>query len=174
MNARFPAVGLDQVKPSRKEDLRLITGQGCFTADVHYPGELHLHVIRSMYPHGRIRQIDLQAVRQAPGVVAVFTADDVQAWGLQAIPNAFAATGMGGAAQQVNRMPVLAQDRVLFVGQPIAMVLAESALAAQDAGLHVLGYTTQALGAYNASSPAKRELYAAQVLRRMTPVALAP
>lgn len=133
MNARTPAVDLERVKPSRKEDLRLITGQGCFTADVHYPGELHLHVIRSMYPHGRISRIDLEAVRQAPGVVAVYTATDAQAWGLQAIPNAFAAQGMGGAAQQVNRMPVLAQERVLFVGQPIAMVLAESALAAQDA-----------------------------------------
>ena len=51
----------------------------------------------------------------------------------RSIPNAFAAQGMGGAAQQVNRMPVLAQDRVLFVGQPIAVVVAESALAAEDA-----------------------------------------
>lgn len=133
MNARFQPVDIGHVKPSRKEDLRLITGQGCFTADVHYPGELHLHVIRSMYPHGRITRVDLEAVRRSPGVVAVYTAADVQTWGLQAIPNAFAAQGMGGAAQQVNRMPVLAQDRVLFVGQPIAMVLAESALAAQDA-----------------------------------------
>jgi aerobic carbon-monoxide dehydrogenase large subunit len=133
MNARFQPVSLDRVKPSRKEDLRLITGQGCFTADVHYEGELHLHVIRSMYPHGRLTRVDLDAVRRAPGVVAVFTATDVQAWGLQAIPNAFAAQGVGGVAQQVNRMPVLAQDRVLFVGQPIAMVLADSALAAQDA-----------------------------------------
>lgn len=133
MNVRFQPVSLARVKPSRKEDLRLITGQGCFTADVRYDGELHLHVIRSMYPHGRITRVDLDTVRSAPGVVAVYTAADVQAWGLQAIPNAFAAQGMGGVAQQVNRMPVLAQDRVLFVGQPIAMVLAESALAAQDA-----------------------------------------
>jgi carbon-monoxide dehydrogenase large subunit len=133
MNARFQPVPLDQVKPSRKEDLRLITGQGRFTADVRYDGELHLHVIRSMHAHGRITRIDLDAVRRAPGVVAVYTANDVQAWGLQAIPNAFAAQGMGGTAQQVNRMPVLAQDKVRFVGQPIAMVLAESALQAQDA-----------------------------------------
>lgn len=133
MNARFQPVGPEHVRAARKEDLRLITGQGRFTADVHYDGELHLHVVRSMVPHGRIARLDLDAVRRAPGVVAVYTASDVQAWGLQAIPNAFAAQGMGGAAQQVNRMPVLAQDRVLFVGQPIAVVVAESALAAEDA-----------------------------------------
>jgi carbon-monoxide dehydrogenase large subunit len=133
MNARFTPVPLDRVHASRTEDLRLITGQGRFTADVHYDGELHLHVIRSMHAHGRITRLDLDAVRQAPGVVAVYTADDVQAWGLQPIPNAFAAQGVGGSAQQVNRMPVLAQNRVLFVGQPIAIVVAETVLAAQDA-----------------------------------------
>ena len=126
MNARFQPVGPEHVRAARKEDLRLITGQGRFTADVHYEGELHLHVVRSMVPHGRITRLNLDAVRRAPGVVAVYTASDVQAWGLQAIPNAFAAQGMGGAAQQVNRMPVLAQDRVMFVGQPIAVVLAET------------------------------------------------
>ncbi len=78
MNARFQPVDIGHVKPSRKEDLRLITGQGCFTADVHYPGELHLHVIRSMYRHGRITRVDLEAVRRSPGVVAVYTAADVQ------------------------------------------------------------------------------------------------
>ena len=133
MNARFEPVGMDRVRAARKEDLRLITGQGRFTADVHYEGELHLHVVRSMVPHGRITRMNLDAVRRAHGVVAVYTAADVQAWGLQAIPNAFAAQGMGGAAQNVNRMPVLAQDRVLFVGQPIVVVVAESALAAEDA-----------------------------------------
>ena len=133
MNARFQPVGPEHVRAARKEDLRLITGQGRFTADVHYEGELHLHVVRSMVPHGRITRLNLDAVRRAPGVVAVYTASDVQAWGLQAIPNAFAAQGMGGAAQQVNRMPVLAQDRVMFVGQPIAVVVAQTALAAQDA-----------------------------------------
>ena len=117
----------------RKEDLRLITGQGRFTADVHYEGELHLHVIRSMHAHGRITQMDLQAVRQAPGVVAVYTHTEVKAWGLQAIPNAVTAQGIGGSAQVVNRMPVLAEDKVSFVGQPIAVVVAESAWAAQDA-----------------------------------------
>lgn len=133
MNLRLEPTGLDRVQVSRKEDLRLITGQGRFTADVHYAGELHLHVIRSMVAHGRIVSLDLDAVRHAPGVIAVYTAIDAQAWGLQDIPNAFAAQGVGGAAQQVRRMPVLAQDRVLFVGQPIAMVVAESALAAEDA-----------------------------------------
>jgi carbon-monoxide dehydrogenase large subunit len=133
MNARFTPTIPAGVKPARQEDLRLITGQGRFTADVHYEGELHLHIIRSMHAHGRITRLDLQAVRQAPGVVAVYTHHDVKAWGLQAIPNAVTAQGVGGSAQVVNRMPVLAEDKVLFVGQPIAVVVAESAWAAQDA-----------------------------------------
>ena len=133
MNARFTPTIPTGVKPARQEDLRLITGQGRFTADVHYEGELHLHVIRSMHAHGRITQMDLQAVRQAPGVVAVYTHTEVKAWGLQAIPNAVTAQGIGGSAQVVNRMPVLAEDKVSFVGQPIAVVVAESALAAEDA-----------------------------------------
>ena len=54
MNARFTPVAMSQVQPARQEDLRLITGQGRFTADVHYPGELHVDVIRSMHAHGRI------------------------------------------------------------------------------------------------------------------------
>ena len=58
MNARFTPVAMAQVQPARQEDLRLITGQGRFTADVHYPGELHVHVIRSMHAHGRITRID--------------------------------------------------------------------------------------------------------------------
>ncbi len=121
------------VQYARAEDHRLITGQGQFTADYQYPDMLHMHVIRSMYAHARIKRIDLSAVASAPGVRWVMTADDIDAHGGQDLPNAVAVKDRFGQAQRVARMPVLARDTVRFVGQPIAMVIADTAYLAQDA-----------------------------------------
>lgn len=121
------------VQYARAEDHRLITGQGQFTADYQYPGMLHMHVIRSMHAHARIQRMDLSAVSSAPGVRWVMTAQDIDAHGGQDLPNAVAVKDRHGEAQRVARMPVLARDSVRFVGQPIAMVIADSALQAQDA-----------------------------------------
>jgi carbon-monoxide dehydrogenase large subunit len=118
---------------ARTEDHRLITGQGQYTADVHYPGTLHLHVIRSMHAHARIVRMDLSAVAAAPGVRWVMTADDIDQHGGQDLPNAVSVKDRHGEAQRVARMPVLARGRVRFVGQPIAFVIADSAYQAQDA-----------------------------------------
>ena len=118
---------------ARTEDHRLITGQGQYTADVQYPGMLHLHVIRSMHAHARIVRLDLSAVATAPGVRWVMTAQDIDAHGGQDLPNAVAVKDRHGQAQRVARMPVLARDVVRFVGQPIAFVVADSAYQAQDA-----------------------------------------
>ena len=118
---------------ARTEDHRLITGQGQYTADVHYPGTLHLHVIRSMHAHARIVRMDLSAVAAAPGVRWVMSADDIDQHGGQDLPNAVSVKDRHGEAQRVARMPVLARDRVRFVGQPIAFVIADSAYQAQDA-----------------------------------------
>jgi carbon-monoxide dehydrogenase large subunit len=94
---------------------------------------LHLHVIRSMHAHARILRLDLSAVAAAPGVRWVMTAQDIEAHGGQDLPNAVTVKDRHGEAQRVNRMPVLARDVVRFVGQPIAFVIADSALQAQDA-----------------------------------------
>jgi len=120
-------------KLSRQEDYKLVTGQGSYTADIQYPGMLHAYVIRSMYAHARITRMDLSAVAAAPGVHRVITAEDVAAFGANALPNALAVKDIHGAPQKVVRMPVLASDKVHFVGQPIAMVIADSADLAQDA-----------------------------------------
>ncbi len=118
---------------ARREDHALVTGHGRYTADHAYPGMLHAHVIRSMHGHARITRTDFTAVAKAPGVHWVMTADDAAALGAQDMPNAVAVDDIDGKPQRVVRMPVLAKDRVYFVGQPIAMVLAESAALAQDA-----------------------------------------
>ena len=133
MNARFT--------PSRQEDLALITGQGHFTADHRYPGMLHAFVIRSVHAHARITAIQLDAVRAYPGVRWVVTAPDIKALGAGHIPHPITAKGPAGEDQHIALMPLLAEDTVRFVGQPVAMVFAESALIAQDAAeLAVIDY----------------------------------
>ena len=121
------------MKPSRQEDLRLVAGQGRFTADWNLPGQLHAHVVRSDRAYARIVATDWDAVRASPGVVAVLTADDVRAAGFGTIPTGAPLTGSDGQPQKKAPMPVLAQESVHFVGQPIAVVLAESAQQARDA-----------------------------------------
>ena len=125
MNAR--------VTPSRQEDLPLITGHGRFTADHHYPGMLHAFVIRSVHAHARITSLDLDAVRAYPGVRWVVTAPDIRALGAGHIPHPITAKGAAGEDQKIALMPLLAEEVVRFVGQPVAMVFAETALVAQDA-----------------------------------------
>ena len=134
MNARIDPAALSAgVNYARREDHALVTGHGRYTADHSYPGMLHAFVIRSMHAHARIARADFSAVAKAPGVVWVMTADDVQALGAKDFPNAVAVEDINGQPQKVVRMPVLAKHTVHFVGQPIAMVLAESAGLAQDA-----------------------------------------
>ena len=134
MNARIDPAALSAgVNYARREDHALVTGHGRYTADHAYPGMLHAYVIRSMHAHARIERIDLSAVTKAPGVVWVMTADDATALGAQDFPNVVAVEDINGQPQKVVRMPVLAKDTVHFVGQPIAMVLAETAGLAQDA-----------------------------------------
>jgi carbon-monoxide dehydrogenase large subunit len=122
------------MKPSRQEDLRLVTGRGRFTADWNLPGQLHAHVVRSDRAHARIVSVDWDAVRASPGVVAVLTADDLRAAGFADIPSGAAPlTGRDGQPQRRAPMPVLAGERVRFVGQPIALVVAGTARQARDA-----------------------------------------
>ncbi len=130
-----PMAALTATAPAvaRREDIALITGHGRYSADHAYPGMLHAHVIRSSHAHARIARLDLSAVTSAPGVHWVMTAADAAALGAQDLPNGFAVTDIDGQPQKVVRMPVLASHTVHFVGQPIALVIAESAGLAQDA-----------------------------------------
>ena len=124
-------------KLSRHEDRRLITGAGRFTADVDLPGQLHAAMVRSDRAHARILSLDVAEARRAEGVVAVLTAADVDAAGFKPLPIGGALKGADGEPQRTAPMPVLAGERVRFVGQPIAMVIAGSALQARDAAERV-------------------------------------
>ena len=112
---------------TRLEDRPLVTGTGCFAGDINFPGQLHMRVVRSAHAHGRIRSIDVSAARDVPGVVAVWTADDVKS----VPPIDFRLTKIEGL--DPYRQPILATDRVRYVGEPVAAVFAADPYSAEDA-----------------------------------------
>lgn len=119
-------LGTHCVSSRRLEDERLITGQGTYVSDLLPEGTLHCAFIRSSLAHGVITDLDLDDARAADGVVAVFTATDLQ---LSEIPSQ---TGRGPICEPMTRPP-LAEHRVRYVGEPVAVVVAESARQAADA-----------------------------------------
>ena len=117
---------------TRNEDARLLSGQALFVDDVELPGMLHAAFLRSNVAHARIRSIDVAAARARPGVVAVYTADDLGAYwapGPLLVPPPPIA---GITFNQRTQVP-LAKDKVRHVGEPLAVVFAESRYVAEDA-----------------------------------------
>src|SRR5258705_8280322 len=110
----------------RTEDPRLIKGLAHYVDDIRLPDTLHVAFVRSVYAHARINGIDTSEALKAPGVVAVYTGKDVAKVG--PVPCASALPGL-----KVPDYRVLAQDKVYFVGQPIAAVVARDAYVARDA-----------------------------------------
>ncbi len=117
----------------RHEDRRLITGTGKFSADWNFPGQLHAALVRSVHAHARVLSVDTRAAEQASGVVMVLTAADVTVARMNGMPSGPDIAGIGNTTIAKGIMPILAIDRVRFVGQPVAMVIAETANAAHDA-----------------------------------------
>jgi len=117
----------------RSEDGPLLTGRGRFTDDVHVPGEAHAAFVRASVGHAEIRGLDVAAASRKPGVLGVFTGRDLAADGLGAIPPAAAFPGRGGRPMVDAPIPPLAIDRVRYVGEPLAIVVAETAAQARDA-----------------------------------------
>jgi carbon-monoxide dehydrogenase large subunit len=117
----------------RREDLRLITGQGRYTADWNLAGQLHAVFVRSDRPHADIVRIDAARALALPGVTAVYTGADAKQEGFKSLPNVVSYPGKDGRAMLKPFHPVLAIDRVRYVGEPVAIVVAASAAAAEDA-----------------------------------------
>lgn len=117
----------------RSEDEPLLTGRGRFTDDVSVPGQAWGVFVRASVGHGEVRGVDLSGAAKMPGVLGVFTGRDLVADGLGAIPPLASFPGRGGARMVAAAMPPLAVDRVRYVGEPIALVVAETAAQARDA-----------------------------------------
>ncbi|ABU56959.1 xanthine dehydrogenase family protein molybdopterin-binding subunit [Roseiflexus castenholzii] len=112
----------------RREDPQLITGQGSFLDDIKLPGMTHACVLRSPYAHAKIKSIDTSKAKAHPGVVAVFTGEDML--DLNPLPCAWQA---GRVKNNVNTPRVLAVGEVHFAGDPVALVIAEDRYIARDA-----------------------------------------
>jgi carbon-monoxide dehydrogenase large subunit len=122
----------------RSEDEPLLRGRGRFTDDLDVPGQAHAAFVRARVGHGQLLRIDAAPALKLPGVLGVFTGRDLQAAGLGAIPPAVTFPGRGGTPMVAPAIPPLALDRVRYVGEPIAIVVAETAAQAHDAAEAVI------------------------------------
>ncbi|MGA2943450.1 MAG: xanthine dehydrogenase family protein molybdopterin-binding subunit [Xanthobacteraceae bacterium] len=117
----------------RFEDLRLITGQGRYTDDVVLPNMAYAFVLRSPMGHANIKRVDAAAARKMPGVLFVGTGDDVRIDGLGDVPCSTPLTSRDGTPRHDTPRPILAQGKVRHVGQPVALVVAQTLAQARDA-----------------------------------------
>ena len=140
---KFKAVGQPL---RRKEDERLITGRGQFTDDFSLPGQVYAVMVRSPHPHATILGIDPAPALEMPGVLGVFTGDDLAAdnWGQlphNPVPSTkydVKLTGRGGTPVYIGEHYLLPRDRVRHVGEAVAMVVAETRQQAQTAAEMVM------------------------------------
>src|SRR2546430_4180829 len=116
----------------RLEDDRMLTGRGKYVSDWNLPGQAYGHFIRSDRAHADIVSLDATAALAQPGVLALFTGEDIKGT-LKSLPCALPVKGRGGMELIHPGRPALAQGRVRFAGDAVALVVAESAAAAQDA-----------------------------------------
>ncbi|MDT7952229.1 MAG: xanthine dehydrogenase family protein molybdopterin-binding subunit [Acetobacteraceae bacterium] len=125
----------------RREDRRLLTGAGRYTADHDRPDQLHAVFVRSDRAHARIAGLDIDAVRAAPGVALVLTGTDTRDAGMHRTPALLPFPGRDGAQLIVPPRRALADDRVRYVGEPVLLVLADTVQQAMDAAeLAVIDY----------------------------------
>lgn len=112
--------------PKRKEDIRLLTGRGRYTGDLQLPGMLHAAVLRSPYAHALIKSVDVSKALEYPGVVHVITGEDLRGI-LDVIP------ALADLPERNADHPCLAQGKVRYVGEPVAIVVATNRYVAEDA-----------------------------------------
>jgi carbon-monoxide dehydrogenase large subunit len=123
---------------SRSEDPRLLTGGGRYTDDIRLEGEAYAVYLRSPFAHAEITQLDVEEAKQAPGVLGVFTGEDLAADGIGDIPCYTPITNRDGSKFYAPPRPALARGRVRHVGEPVAMVVAETLIQAKDAAEMIL------------------------------------
>ncbi len=128
MNA--PLIG---ARVQRKEDYRFLTGAGQYTDDVALPNQTYAAFVRSPHAHAVIRKINSEKAKKAPGVLAVFTGEDLAAAKVGGLPCGWLITDVKGQPMKEPPHPCLAQGKVRHVGDQVAVVIAETLDQAQDA-----------------------------------------
>ena len=151
--------GIGQPVP-RNEDPILLQGQGRYTDDLTLPGQLWAVMVRSPYAHGTIKAIETEAAKAVPGVVAVITGADLEGHGYGFMRCVLPLKNRDGSPLTNVDRPSFAMDKVRFVGDPVAMVVAETKAAAKDGAeavfidIDVLPAVTEASAAAAPDAPA--------------------
>ena len=127
-----PATGIGSAA-KRSEDQRFLTGTGRYTDDINLPGQTWAAFVRSPHAHARINSIDTSMAREADGVVAIFTGEDLAADGIGGLPCGWQITDVSGEPMKEPPHPLLAQGKVRYVGDHVAVVIAETQRQARDA-----------------------------------------
>jgi carbon-monoxide dehydrogenase large subunit len=122
----------------RREDFRFVKGLGKYTDDINLPNQRYCYILRSSAAHASIRSIDIAAAKAAPGVVAVFTAKDIDESGAGGLPCGWLVTSKDGSPMKEPKHPILASGKVRHVGDPIAAVIAESLEQAAEAAERIV------------------------------------
>ncbi len=117
----------------RTEDPVLVQGRGRYADDVNLEGQAYAAIVRSSHAHGVIKSIDTAAAREMPGVLAVYTGADLEAAGYGTLKCIVPLKNRDGTPMKKPPRPALAIDKVRFVGDPVACVVAETAIAAKEA-----------------------------------------
>lgn len=117
----------------RSEDLRFITGRGQYVDDINRPGQTYAYFLRSPHAHAEIKKIDIKAASGMPGVVSILTGQDVAADGVGGLICGWMIHSKDGSPMNAGAHPALAQGKVRYVGDHVAVVIAESLQEARDA-----------------------------------------
>ncbi|OYX09260.1 MAG: carbon monoxide dehydrogenase, partial [Rhizobiales bacterium 32-66-8] len=140
MNASFNASTVTPIGASvrRKEDHRFITGQGRYTDDINRPGQAHAYFLRSPHAHAMIRSIDAKAAAAMPGVLGIFTGDDLAADKVGGLICGWMIHNKDGSPMRAGAHPALAQGKVRYVGDHVCVIVAETLAQARDASEAIL------------------------------------
>ena len=122
----------------RKEDIRFITGKGRYVDDINRPGQAHAYFLRSPHAHASIDKIDASQALKAPGVVAVLTGADAVADKIGAHVAGWTVHSKDGSPMKSGAYPALAHGKALYVGDPVAVVIADTYFQAKDAAEKVV------------------------------------
>jgi carbon-monoxide dehydrogenase large subunit len=139
MNAPVAANALDLMKfgigqpVPRQEDPTLLKGQGRYSDDVHLPNTAHAVIVRSQVAHGLLKGIDLSEAKKMPGVLGIWTGADLNAAGYGPLKTLIPVPNRDGSPMKTPTRYSLATDKVRFVGDPVAIVVAETLAEARDA-----------------------------------------
>jgi carbon-monoxide dehydrogenase large subunit len=130
MNVVTPFEGIG-ASVKRKEDLRFLSGRGQYTDDINRPGQAHAFILRSPHAHARIAGIETAKAAAMPGVLAIYTSADLA--GIGGLPCGWQIHNKDGTPMAEPKHPVLAEGKVRHVGDPVAVVVAETRVQARDA-----------------------------------------